>query len=121
MNEAVFRDYRFDALRNALYHTARKSFLDFINRVINFFVIVFGASVVGKTAGHFPFDGLYLELATVIFATLQLVFDFGSKARLHEFLQRRYYDLLSEMKNDGSTDSKEQKKIFEKMFSLNWK
>ena len=29
------------------------------------------------------------------------MFDFGSRARVHEFLQRRYYDLLAEMEAES--------------------
>jgi hypothetical protein len=39
----------------------------------------------------------YLELGTVIVATAQLVFDFGGRARTHDFLQRRYYEVISEI------------------------
>jgi hypothetical protein len=39
----------------------------------------------------------------------QLVFDFGSKARTHEFLQKRYYEIISEMET-SDVDSDEAKK-----------
>jgi hypothetical protein len=100
--EGVFKDLRFDALRNAIYHTERRSFFDLVNRLINFSVIALGASVAGKVANLFHFPGLWLELSVVLVAAAQLVFDFGSRARIHEFLQKRYYEILSEMEADNS-------------------
>ncbi len=44
----------------------------------------------------------WLEIAVVVLATAQLVFDFGGLARDHQYLQRRYYELLSEMERDSS-------------------
>ena len=52
MADLLFRDPRFDALRNALYHTERQNFFDRLNRSLNFLVIVLSAGVVGKIAGH---------------------------------------------------------------------
>ena len=40
----------------------------------------------------------------------QLVFDFGSKARTHEFLQKQYYELLAEIEKGNPDDEAEKKK-----------
>lgn len=105
MPEPIFRDPRFDALRNAIYHTERQNFLDLVNRFLNFLVVILGAGVVAKTATHANFGEYWLELGVVFFATAQLVFDFGGRARTHEFLQKRYYEMLSEMDaGDFETD-----------------
>jgi hypothetical protein len=37
---------RFDALRNAFYHSSRKAFYDFWNRFLSFVIIVAGAAAV---------------------------------------------------------------------------
>lgn len=95
--EAIFANPRFDALRNAIYHTERRNFFDLINRGLNFIVVLLGAGVAAKVANHANFGESWLELGVVFFATAQLVFDFGSRARTHEFLQKRYYEMLSEM------------------------
>lgn len=95
--DVLFRDPRFDALRNAMYHTQRRTFFDTLNRSISFLVILVGASVVGKVADFFKFGSIWLELGVVFLATIQLVFDFGKRAMEHEFLQRRYYEVLAEM------------------------
>jgi len=97
MIEPIFKDPRFDALRNAIYHTERRSFFDLLNRGFNFLVIILGAGVAAKVATNLRLGEYWLEMAVVFFATAQLVFDFGSRARTHEFLQKRYYDLLREM------------------------
>src|SRR5712671_1713820 len=41
---------KFDALRNAIYHVARRNYFDLLNRILNFLVIILGASVAGKAA-----------------------------------------------------------------------
>jgi hypothetical protein len=99
---SIHADVRFDALRNAIYHTERRFFFDIINKLINFTVIALGASVAGKAAAQLHFPELWLELGVVAVATAQLVFDFGSRARTHEFLQKRYYELLGEMETADS-------------------
>lgn len=97
----IFQNPRFDALRNAIYHTERRAFFDLLNRALNFLVIALGAGVVAKAADRFNFNPLWLELAVVFVATAQLVFDFGGRARMHEFLQLRYYELLGEMERSS--------------------
>jgi len=100
MAELIFIDPRFDALRNAIYHTDRRNFLDLLNRILNFIVIILGAGVAAKAANQFNFAEWWLEFGVIFVATSQLVFDFGSRARTHEFLQKRYYEMLSEMETD---------------------
>jgi hypothetical protein len=98
--DPVFRDPRFNALRNAIYHTERKSFLDRLNKTMSFFVVVFTAGVVANVATHIHLPKEFIELAALLFASLQLVFDFGAKARTHEYLQKRYYEMVSEMEQE---------------------
>lgn len=100
MAEPIFKDPRFDALRNAIYHAERRSFFDILNKGLNFLVIIFGAGVAGKAAHLLHVDDLVLEMGVLLFATIQLVFDFGSRARDHDYLQRRYYEMLGEMERD---------------------
>jgi hypothetical protein len=100
--ERIFSNVRYDALRNAIYHTERKTFFDLLNRIINFSVIVLGAGVVAKGTQLFDLKDVWLELCVVFFATAQLVFDFGSRARTHEFLQKRYYEILADMEQEDA-------------------
>jgi hypothetical protein len=97
MTTPIFQDPRFDALRNAIYHTARGRYVDAVNRFFNFLVIALGATAVGKIAKLFYIGDYWIELGIVLIATIQLVFDFGGRASTHIFLQKRYYDLLAEM------------------------
>jgi hypothetical protein len=103
MTEPLF-EAKFDALRNAVYHTARKNFYDAFNRLLNFLVIVLGAAVAGKVSKLFPIEELWLEFAVLIVATAQLTFDFGFKARTHEFLQRKYHEMLADLELDPSSE-----------------
>jgi hypothetical protein len=95
---------KFDALRNAIYHSARKEFYDTLNRMLNFLVIIFGAGVAGKVSELFHFQGLWLEFGVLVFATAQLTFDFGYKARTHEFLQRKYNEMLADIELETTPD-----------------
>ncbi|NEV01707.1 hypothetical protein [Bradyrhizobium uaiense] len=88
---------KFDALRNSIYHASRREYYDTLNRILNFLVIVFGAGVAGKVSELFHFRELWLEFGVLVFATSQLTFDFGSKARTHEFLRRKYQEMLAEI------------------------
>lgn len=98
-------DIRFDALRNGIYHSSRGGFLNFLNRSLSFVVVVTGAAAVADLSrmewGVSP--AVFAFVATVAGA-LQLVFDFGSRARTHEFLQRRFYELSAELAEASSPD-----------------
>jgi hypothetical protein len=91
-------DLRFDILRNAIYHTSRSQFLDFLTRVINFFIILLGTAAAAQLgeATH-RFDDRWLAGAAALVATIQLVGDFGVAGRTHSYLQRRCYELLAEL------------------------
>jgi hypothetical protein len=96
---------RFDALRNSIYHASRREYYDTLNRLLNFLVIIFGAGVAGKVSRLFHVEELWLEFGVLVFATAQLTFDFGSKARTHEFLRRKYQEMLADIELDTSPDS----------------
>ena len=114
----IFQDPRFDALRNAIYHTERKTFLDLVSRSLNFWVVVLGAGVAANIAGQFKIDERWLEFGVVLVATAQLVFDFGSRARTHEFLQKRYYEMLTEMETEDMEAEAVKKKWSAKLLTI---
>lgn len=117
--DTLFRDPRFDALRNALYHTQRRNFLDRWNRSLTFLVIVLGTGVVGKIASRLNFPAEWcLELGVVFFATVQLVSDLGPLARNHEFLQRRYYELLAEIETKSSASADDKRKWSARLLAI---
>ena|ERR1035437_8214040 len=97
---------KFNALRCAIYHTERRNFFDLSNRGLNFLVIIFGAGVAGKATKLFHIEELWLEFGVLVFATAQLAFDLGYRARTHEFLQRKYFEMLAEMELDPSPERK---------------
>lgn len=95
-------DIQFDALRNAIYHSARRSYYDALNRSMSFLVVASGTAAVADAGKWLGVDSSYqlFALAAALAGLSQLVFDFGGKARTHEFLQRRFYELISEMGAD---------------------
>lgn len=88
---------RFNVLRNALYHTARRRVLERTNRVFNFLVVVLGASAVGDFFNIAGIERAWVGMAIAIIGALQLVFDFGRQARDHQALQRDYFSLLADI------------------------
>jgi hypothetical protein len=99
-------ELRFDALRNAMYHAWRRGFLDFFNRSLSFVVVIAGAAAVGDLGAKLGWANSIQWLAGIatLSGALQLVFNFGERARVHEFIQRRYYELLAgsvEKQNPG--------------------
>jgi hypothetical protein len=95
-------ELHFDALRNAIYHTARKGFLDRLNRSLSFIVVLAGTTAVGDFAARLGASGVFGDIkfyaaVAALAGTAQLVFDFGGAAQKHEFLQREYYDLIAKI------------------------
>ncbi|WP_146010351.1 hypothetical protein [Acidimangrovimonas sediminis] len=88
---------RFNALRNALYHTARRRALERMNRVFNLAVILLGAAAIGDVLARFGIAQSWIGAAVALIGALQLVFDFGRQARDHQTLQRDYYSLLADI------------------------
>ena len=99
---------RFNVLRNALYHTARRGSLERWNRVFNLLVVVLGAAAVGDVLARFNVEQAYVGMAVAFIGALQLVFDFGRQARDHQVLQRDYYSLLADI--EGTIDASEPKR-----------
>ncbi|MBA8907178.1 hypothetical protein HNQ95_002960 [Aminobacter ciceronei] len=105
----MFRDVenlRFNALRNALYHTARRRFFELWNRIFNFAVVMLGAAAVGDLLSKYGIDQVPVGVAVAAVGAAQLVFDFGRSARDHQSLQRDYYNLLADIEQtvDPSDD-----------------
>lgn len=100
---------RFDALRNALYHTARRRSLEALDRWGNFFVVLFGAATVTQFGQWLGFGDIskVLATATAVVGAAKLAFNFASRARDHERLQRRYYDLLADIETHASDTTEE--------------
>jgi hypothetical protein len=100
LENTVF-DVKFDALRNAIYHASRRRFFELLSRSLSFLVVVSGTAAVASVAG---WDPRLPAAGAAIIGAMQLVFDFNGRARLHENLQRRYFELIAavEKKVDAS-------------------
>jgi hypothetical protein len=95
-------DIRFNAMRNAIYHSSRRRFFELLSRSLSFLVVVSGTVAVANLQMISP--RLMAAIAAIIGA-LQLVFDFGGRARLHEKLQSQYFQLISTI--DGTINPAE--------------
>jgi hypothetical protein len=91
LEKTVF-DVKFDALRNAVYHASRRRFFELLSRSLSFLVVVSGTAAVASVAG---WDPRWPAAGAAVIGALQLVFDFNGRARLHEGLQRRYFELIA--------------------------
>jgi hypothetical protein len=89
--DTVF-NVRFDALRNAVYHASRRRFFELLSRSLSFLVVVSGTAAVASVAG---WDPRWPAAGAAVIGALQLVFDFNGRARLHERLQQKYFELIS--------------------------
>ncbi|MBO6759152.1 MAG: hypothetical protein JJ902_22700 [Roseibium sp.] len=98
---------RFNVLRNALYHTARRQFFERLSRMTSFVVVVLGASAMSDVASHFGFATIWLGFAIAVFGAIQLAFDYGGQARDHQQLQRDYYNLLADIEESAQHDEAE--------------
>jgi len=100
MTNRKLSDVKFDALRNAMYHSARRGFLDTLNKSLSFVIVAAGTTAVGDLGAKIGFGSVQFYAAVAALAgALQLVFDFGVRARTHEFLQRRYFEITAQISN----------------------
>jgi hypothetical protein len=113
MNKQI-ADLRFDLLRNALYHTARGQFFDWCMRALNFLVIVLGATAISDWVPN----AKLLAGGAALAGAIQLVADFSGLARLHGYLQRRCYELLSELETETEPTEKKIAAIRGKLTAL---
>jgi hypothetical protein len=105
MTERGF-ELRFDAMRNAIYNSSRRAFFETLTRFLNFIVVASGALAFSDLITQWwPLvDARVLAAIAALAGLLQLVFDFGGRARTHEFLQRRFYEVLAEMAETRNPD-----------------
>ncbi|MFO3796998.1 MAG: hypothetical protein ACK8QZ_06890 [Anaerolineales bacterium] len=88
---------RHNFLRNALYHTARRRVLEGWSRLSNFVVLALGTTSAADALVGFGISQGLLGLAVAIVAAMQFAFDWSGRARTHEFLQRRNYEVLAQI------------------------
>ncbi|UWQ47288.1 hypothetical protein [Leisingera aquaemixtae] len=90
------QSFIFNALRNALYHTAQRRTNEARARWLNFAVIVLGAATVADFLEPWGIKVIHLGGLTTVIGALQLTFDFGGRARTHQILQHDYYKALAD-------------------------
>lgn len=110
-------DLEHHALRNALYHTARRQRLELWNRGLTFLVILGGAGTVSQVLVAAGF-AVYLGMLITTVGALQLVFDFAGHARTHVELQRLYYSVLGQIKEGGDLSVKQRNAIMSEIVRI---
>ncbi|HFD16300.1 MAG TPA: hypothetical protein ENJ38_08360 [Rhodospirillales bacterium] len=94
---------RFNVLRNALYHQARRRFLERVSRILNFAIIMLGTGAVAAAIPRFGVSA-WIGVAVAAIGALQLVYDFSRRAAEHASLQRDYFRLLAEIEEKETAD-----------------
>lgn len=90
---------RVNALKNAIYHSARQRVLESWSRRLNFLVIVLGATAASDVLKVFSIGPEWPAVLTAVIGAAQLVYDFGGRASRHQTLQREYYRLLASIES----------------------
>jgi hypothetical protein len=92
-----------NCLMNARYHGAREAFLDAIHRWFMFGVIISGAGAVSGLFLQFPTVNPILGAVAAILGAADLAFDLSNRARTHALMKRRYFELLSDLRDGQKT------------------
>ena len=87
-------------LMNSYYHADRQAFFGSLDRLCKFAVFMLSASIASKACELMRINAALIDIALVTTASLHMVGEFGGKAKDHEFLCRRYFDLLAETDGD---------------------
>lgn len=111
------QDLEFNALRNALYHTARRQRLEVYSRLLNLVVILAGTATVVDMANQAGF-AVWLGFVVALVGALQLVFDFSGRATKHEILQRRFYDILSQIHGELDDRSESNRAVMAELMRI---
>ncbi|WP_434722784.1 hypothetical protein [Mesorhizobium sp. RIZ17] len=92
-----------NCLMNARYHSAREAFLDAIHRWFMFGVIISGAGAVSALFAGVPYVNLVLGTLAAVIGAADLAFDLSNRARTHSLMKRRYFELLSDLRDGQKT------------------
>jgi hypothetical protein len=93
----------FSAEQNARYHAARRGFYESVYRWILFAIIAAGTAGVFNLATAWAGGAAALAGLTAVLSAINLAFDPAGKARLHENLQRKSFEMMAEI--DGTVDA----------------
>ena len=93
-----------NCLMNARYHSAREAFLDAVHRWFMFGIIIAGA---GAVSGLFeqlvPNFNVICGAVAAVLGAADLAFDLSNRARTHSLMKRRYFELLSDLRDGQKT------------------
>lgn len=100
---------KYEAFANGRYHADRESFLDSCSRLITFGILVTGGlaffQIFGDSAQAFGVG------AMSVFALAKLVWSPDSRARTHNSLRKRYFDLVAQLTEEAITAKQAQAKM----------
>ncbi|MBZ9858558.1 hypothetical protein [Mesorhizobium sp. CA12] len=95
-----------NCLMNARYHSAREAFLDAVHRWFMFGVIISGAGAVsGLFEEAIPNFNIICGVVAAVLGAADLAFDLSNRARMHALMKRRYFELLSDLRDGQKTIS----------------
>ena len=86
-------DARHKALRNGLYHAARKRYYDRWNNRFTLVIILAGASSISEVVRANAVAPIALGVLVTLAGSLQLVYRLGEKSHLHDRLARNFVDI----------------------------
>lgn len=114
-------DLEFHCVRALRYHEARAAFLDLWRRLLDFAVILSGASAITSLVAQSPLWGVVANVATAAIGALQLVASLGDKAQEHRWVHRRYAELygrVTEAKQAETVDPVEMRKLVKRWAAI---
>ncbi|WNJ91111.1 hypothetical protein [Bosea sp. 685] len=110
-------NFRFSAMRNAYYHSARLRFYEAQHRALMFGIVLTGTAGVANIFTAYAGDRWFAGI-TALLATLDLVFDLRGKAQLHDSLKRRYFILLARLEERPEAGARQMAKWQSRIYSI---
>ena len=93
----TYDDVEFHLVNGAIYHGARMHFLDRLHRWMMFIVIAAGAATVAAVSRPFGIAPEWFALVSTLIGAANIAFSFSIRARDHDYIRRRYYELLARL------------------------
>ena len=109
---------RFNTLRNALYHSARRRYYEWWNRLFNFAVVLLGTAAIADAMSAVGWGTAWIGAAVATVGAAQLVCDFGRQARDQQSLQRDYYSLLADIEASPNAEDIECAEWYSRMMRI---
>jgi hypothetical protein len=97
MSAVQIDDVEFDCVRSAIYHGARMHFLDLLNRWMMFIVVLSSTATMANFILQMGVSPEFFAIISATFAAANIAFGISNSARDHDFLRRKYYELLAKL------------------------